>query len=242
MAPSISSILSIIVCAFIALRLVTLPRSRLKTGLEVAFGLLCLLIGFDVMGNVGRLALSWADFSKSGSVPYAPIVSFGLVLVGALLVFVHAVETRHRAKGLGVWNSIRLGAGIGMATAIPALALAYALGGITWQPGLPRVEAVLGWVIVQATVVTVEEAFFRGLLQRRLGEVLGVWYAVPITALLFGVAHAAGGATWVVAATVAGIGYGLAYHLSGGRLIASMSAHIALNTLHLALWTYPTVL
>jgi membrane protease YdiL (CAAX protease family) len=42
-------------------------------------------------------------------------------------------------------------------------------------------------------------------------------------------------------AGVAGVGYGLAYQMTGGRLEASMAAHFTLNTVHFLLFTYPRI-
>lgn len=215
-------------------------NSGRKTTYEILLAVLCLAIGLGVLGPAGQLPLHGAAFTKPGSAPYTPNVSVGLVAVAVLLLWFHRVETR-QCVGLRPLPALRLGWIVGLVTAMFALTVAFALGGIAWQPGLPSAPALLGWVAVQLLVVTAEEAFFRGFLQRKLHAWLGAWYAIPIAALLFGLAHAAGGSVWVIAATVAGIGYGVAYQISGGRLLASISAHLTLNTLHLALWTYPNL-
>ena len=53
-------------------------------------------------------------------------------------------------------------------------------------------------------------------------------------------AHLAGGITYVLLATVAGIGYGTAYHLTG-RVEAGIVVHFLLNLSHLVLFSYPFV-
>lgn len=82
-----------------------------------------------------------------------------------------------------------------------------------------------------------EEALFRGLIQtllqariRPAGSAWGSHLAPLAAALLFGLAHAGGGAAYVGLATLAGWGYGLVYQRSG-RLEAAILLHFALNAL-----------
>ncbi|MNP62935.1 CAAX amino terminal protease self- immunity [compost metagenome] len=55
--------------------------------------------------------------------------------------------------------------------------------------------------------------------------------------VLFGLAHIGGGWQWVLLATLAGTGYGIAYHRGG--LAAAVSTHFGFNLLHFGLFTYP---
>ena len=59
-----------------------------------------------------------------------------------------------------------------------------------------------------------------------------------VAAVAFGAAHVAGGTAYVLLATLAGISYGAAYHLTG-RVEASILVHFTLNVAHLVLFTYP---
>jgi hypothetical protein len=84
----------------------------------------------------------------------------------------------------------------------------------------------------------VEEAFFRGYLQRQLQQKFGPLIAVVLVSSLFGLAHLAGGWLYALLATVAGLLYGLIY-LHSGRLWLAVLAHALLNFSHLCLFTYP---
>lgn len=85
-----------------------------------------------------------------------------------------------------------------------------------------------------------EEVAFRGVIQQLLGRVFGDkqrrwqgWRSgVPVllAALVFGLAHAGGGAAYAALATLAGLGYGLMYRLSG-RIELAILLHFALNAL-----------
>lgn len=52
---------------------------------------------------------------------------------------------------------------------------------------------------------------------------------------------AAGGPTYVVLSTVAGVGYGRAYLHAGNRIEASLLAHFTLNAVHFLGFTYPAL-
>ena len=122
---------------------------------------------------------------------------------------------------------------------------ATAIGFITWDPKWPAILGV--WVPANLLLTCVaEETFFRGLLQRHLlGFLRGRVQAPALAALLigavaFGVAHFAGGTPYVLLATLAGIGYGAAYQLTG-RVEAGILVHFLLNLSHLLLFSYPFV-
>ena len=58
--------------------------------------------------------------------------------------------------------------------------------------------------------------------------------------MLFGIAHAGGGAAMIVLATLAGIGYGLAAWRGG--IEAAVLTHFSVNALRFLLLTYPMLL
>lgn len=93
---------------------------------------------------------------------------------------------------------------------------------------------------------TAEEAFFRGLIQQQLVNRLtfinnGKWFALIIASVLFGLAHIAGGWVYVFISTIAGLGYGLTYQVTG-RIEASIIAHFSVNLIHILLFTYPALI
>ena len=86
-----------------------------------------------------------------------------------------------------------------------------------------------------------EEALFRGLFQTRLVDATARhgWSAHPailLTALVFGLAHVAGGLDFVPLATLAGIGYGYAYHVTR-RIEAAILCHFSVNAARFLLFT-----
>ncbi len=171
------------------------------------------------------------------ALPFTMYLNADKALVGFWLLWIvpSAVRAARWRKALAI------GAGAALGTALACLLLALALGAIGFAPKWPA----QGWLWLANDLLLValaEEALFRGWFQRGLEIALarvggGQWLALLLASLVFGAAHLAGGAGFVVLATLAGIGYGLAYRFGGLR--AAWIAHAGLNLIHFALFTYP---
>ncbi|MCV6905041.1 MAG: CPBP family intramembrane metalloprotease, partial [Achromobacter xylosoxidans] len=127
------------------------------------------------------------------------------------------------------------------AAIVACLGLALALDVVAWAPKWP--DSGWLWLANNALLVTLaEEALFRGYVQERLARCWhdrpwGATAALSIAALLFGLAHYAGGWQWMLLAGIAGVAYGAAYRYGG--LAAAVLAHLGLNAAHYGLFTYP---
>lgn len=156
-----------------------------------------------------------------------PLAGFFLLLAFPHLLRLDTPAQRWTKSALLFWSI----------TSIVCLGFALSMGFLKWEPKLPS----LGWLWMLNNlllVVPTEEALFRGYLQGGLEATLGKKrLALLIASLLFGLAHFAGGWQWIVLASIAGVGYGLAYRAGGLR--ASMLTHFGLNLLHFTLFTYP---
>lgn len=135
--------------------------------------------------------------------------------------------------------------GITLLALIPlALALGFARPG--WVAGsLP----VLAYRLADHLVFTcvLEESFFRGIVQTALirGFADRGWsQAAPLgiiaASLFFGGAHVGGGAAFMLLATIAGLGYGVAYYLTG-RIQDAVAVHFAVNAIHQLFLSAPAV-
>lgn len=103
---------------------------------------------------------------------------------------------------------------------------------------LPAVTAMFIWVNLFFTVIA-EEAFFRGFIQRLLQSfVRSHITCVGISALLFGLAHLPGGWRYGAVATLAGIGYAVAFERTQ-KIESAIGLHLLLNTVHFIGFTYP---
>jgi membrane protease YdiL (CAAX protease family) len=171
------------------------------------------------------------------AVPFTMYLNLDKPLIGFWLLLV-LPWIRGRAN---VAATLTCGTAGMLATAATVLAFALLLGTVAWAPKWPDHGWL--WVLNNLLLVTItEEALFRGYVQGGLSRLLersrwGATIALLASAVLFGLAHAAGGWQWMLLAGVAGIGYGLAYRRGG--LSAAVLAHFGLNTLHFALFTYP---
>lgn len=132
---------------------------------------------------------------------------------------------------------------IAILATVVTLGTATAVGYLAWDPKWPAILGV--WIPSNLLLTCVsEETVFRGILQSHLGRLLSGRVPAPalvallVCAAAFGVAHIAGGITYVLLAALAGIGYGAAYYVTG-RVEASIFVHFLLNLSHLFLFTYP---
>jgi membrane protease YdiL (CAAX protease family) len=133
---------------------------------------------------------------------------------------------------------------IWMVTVAIVIMLTMAMGYVRFEPKWTSLFLV--WAVVNLFFTCLsEEAFFRGFLQHELARIgsnptRAAIVAIGVSALLFGLAHFGGGWRYVIAGVIAGVGYGLAYHLTK-RVEASMAVHFALNAMHFLLFTYPAL-
>jgi len=159
-----------------------------------------------------------------------PLIGFWLLLVCPWIVGRRSLRLSIYATAMALILSVVL-----------ALGGALLLGMISWAPKWPD-QAWL-WVANNLLLVTlVEEALFRGYIQGGLSRHFkhlpyGENLALLLASLVFGLAHMGAGWQWVLLASLAGVGYGLAYRFGG--LGAAIATHFGLNLLHFGLFTYP---
>jgi membrane protease YdiL (CAAX protease family) len=127
-------------------------------------------------------------------------------------------------------------------TVVVVTGLALLAGFVRWAPKFDSQFALWASDNLLLTCMS-EEAFFRGFIQHQIATALsakpwGYIIAIIISALLFGLAHLAGGWTYAALAAVAGVGYGLTLHRTQ-RIEMSILTHFAVNATHFLLFTYP---
>jgi len=166
---------------------------------------------------------------SAAAVDYTPSWNYDKGFAGVLLYSVCV-----QPQGATRWNRAIVATGtVAILTQVLVGVPAMAIGFVAWDPKWPAILGV--WVPANLLRTCVaEETFFRGLLQRRLREALRgrvpapALVAILVGAVAFGIAHVAGGTTYVLLATLAGIGYGAAYGLTG-RVEASILVHFQLG-------------
>ena len=131
-----------------------------------------------------------------------------------------------------------------VATAAASIGVALAAGYVRFAPKWP--DAAPAFLVANLLFTCVaEEAFFRGLIQERLMRLAETrrqpaWngLAVAVSTVLFGLAHAGGGTVFLVAATVAGLGYALVYARTR-TIEGAILVHLVVNAAHFLAFTYP---
>lgn len=169
--------------------------------------------------------------------PYRQFLNIDKAWLGfALLLALRGRETWQSPRASESW----------LAITIIAMVLMTALfgGWLTWDPSSDKWPLFLRWASVNLVLTClVEETLFRHGIQGQLGEWWvkrhrhGRAFACLLSALVFGLAHLAGGLAMVAFASLAGLAYGLAYRRHG--LWAATGLHFGLNALHFALLSYP---
>jgi len=167
-----------------------------------------------------------------GAAPWQLRISPDKAMVAALLLAWWLDQPRT------AWRSISLTVLASGASLIFVPLLALAFGVLGWQPKWPALF--LPWLLINLGITCLaEELIFRGLLQRELVRRFGAAIGIGLASVLFGAAHLPAGAGFAGLATLAGLGYGLAFHYAGDRLWVAVLLHGAVNSLHILLLTYP---
>lgn len=217
-------------------------RSKLNIYLKIAFGLVA--IGMVVVLFLHKAAffnnpLVFDKFFLSDrSSAYTKYWNFDKAAAGLILLayFGDIARSRHDWKTLARKSYL-----ISIITVVLSLSLARVFGYIKLDITLTSAYFAWAWANLFFTCVS-EEMLFRGVVQRHLAALsdkntykVGI---VVFVGILFGLAHFAGGTTYVILASVAGIGYGYAYHVTA-RIESAILTHFLLNSAHFLLFTYP---
>lgn len=207
--------------------------------LTTAAALIALALSVHLLPGFNNPVVA-ADLKLSANAP--AITQYAKFDKGAAGLILLAYFCR-RVSRAAEWPSV-IGVGIvvGAATSTVVIGLVAAMGLV--EPDLKLPSFALAWVPINLLLTCVlEEGFFRGLIQERLTRQFGDlrrwrWAPVAVASLLFGLAHAGGGLPLIAAATVAGVGYGVAYATTRS-IEAPIVAHFTLNAIHFFAFTYP---
>jgi CAAX protease family protein len=214
-------------------------RRALTTIAVVVFSLA--LMAHIVPGFANLLVVRDVELSADAA-PYTLYVNFDKAQVGLFLLAFGPPVLASRADS-GATLRVTL-PGVLLLIAV-LMASALLIGQIRVDFKWPAIFPVWAWSNLLFTCVA-EEALFRGVIQRRLqGELATPVHAssreitgLILAAIVFGLAHYAGGVWSVVLATIAGIGYGWIFWRTN-RIEASILTHFLVNTTHILCFTYP---
>ena len=203
------------------------PEGRLYQTLpaSICLFLLCLGLATHQLPGFQGLPVLTQVYLSADAVPYSLYLNFDKTLMGIFILGCGRCLIATKADA-----SLMLKQTLPKALALIALLMvcAFALALVRFDPKLPDVFPL--WTITNLLFTCVaEEAFFRGFIQKKLTAFLaplkgGVYLALVLTALFFGLSHYPGGQKYVLLASIAGLGYGWIY-LSTKRIEASILAH-----------------
>lgn len=214
-------------------------RKAVRYGCALAVVLLALGLGLHAVPGFNNPKIVDREVLGVGTAPFNLYANFDK---GSAGLFLLVGFCRRISNTRDLADMARSSLGIALATTVVVLGLGLATGYVGFDAKLPWFAA--SWIAINLLFTCVmEEALFRGVVQagisrRTSGTMFNPWLPVLASALLFGLAHAAGGAGSVGFATLAGLGYATAFAATG-RIESAILTHFLLNLVHFLGFSYP---
>ena len=217
------------------------PRRR---GTFVALAaVLALAISLHVLPGFHAPVLFSGVRLTPDAAPFVLALNFDKGAAGLLLQAAFCARARSWRQFASQWPTIALAA---VATAAISIGVALAAGYVRFEPKWD--DAAPAFLLANLFFTCVaEEAFSRGVIQEglmrladRRGHPAWTWAAIAVSTLLFGLAHAGGGALWMLVATIAGLGYALIYAKTR-TIEGAIVVHFLVNAIHFVGFTYPAL-
>lgn len=215
------------------------PHLWLRGLLFCAIFLLALMLALHAVPGFAN-PLLFADVQVSpGAAPVQLYLNLDKAVAGIVLCATFGAPARDAAA----WRAVAPAWPVVLLTPVVVLGTGVAVGFAVLAPKWPALGPVFLLLNLLVTCLA-EEAFFRAFIQGRLeaalrGERHGATIAVAVASVLFGVAHLGGGPVLAALATLAGIGYGLAWRRGG--IEAAILAHFAVNAGRFVLLATPAM-
>jgi membrane protease YdiL (CAAX protease family) len=212
----------------------------LRVLLGIVFASYALAMGLALLPGFDRVVLVDDVVLSPGAAPYAMAVGFPKVVTGLFILGLINPQLVSR-RGLGA--VLERAAPVFAATTLVVMIGVWSMGYTGFAPKWTPLFLLWAPINLFFTCLS-EEAFFRGFVQHELARIDSRSDGVKLAALtagalLFGLAHFGGGTSYVVAAVLAGLGYGWAFQRTQ-RIEAAMAVHFGVNAAHFLLFVYPT--
>ena len=177
-------------------------------------------------------------FKSAGSAGYTKYWNYDKAVSGLILLAFFGDLCSSRKEFI---NNAKKIMPISIITIAVSIALAVMFGYMVWDVSFTTAYFAWAWANLFFTCVS-EEMLFRGFVQKHLLKIAKNEYirlgVVIFAGILFGLAHFAGGTTYIILASVAGIGYGLTYYKTG-KIEFAILTHFLLNSIHFIFFSYP---
>ena len=239
--PVLAPLALIALAALASLAWAACIAPRWRRTLTVLAGLLALVMSLHLVPGFHPVVLFQNLRLTPDAAPFSLGLGFDKAAAGLLLLAAFSVRVTSWRQFASQLPAIAIAA---VATAAVSIGIALAAGYVRFEP--KWVDAAPAFLVANLLFTCVaEEAFFRGLIQERLMRLAETrrqpaWngIAIGVSTLLFGLAHAGGGTTWLLVATIAGLGYALVYARTRS-IEGAILVHFAVNAAHFIGFTYP---
>ena len=236
----------------------------IRTISSTAFIVSSLALAVHVVPGFNNLPIVINELITSDAVPYTLYANFDKGMAG-LLVCAYFFSKSQTTKALDTTTPLTTASNtttanivtvktstitklkqpffIIICTVLATLTVALMIGLVGFSPKVP--DFWLAFIAINLLFTCVaEEAFFRGLLQTKLSQLITVKrlaiFAPLITAAVFALAHFIGGWSYVLVSGVAGFGYSYIFYKTQ-RLEWAILCHWLVNISHFFLFTYPMI-
>ena len=208
-----------------------------------------LALAMHVVPGFNNLPIVINELITSDAIPYTLYANFDKGMAG-LLVCAYFFSKSQTTKALDTTTAktssitmFKQPFFIIIGTVLATLTVALMIGLVGFSPKVP--DFWLAFIAINLLFTCVaEEAFFRGLLQTKLSQLITVKrlaiFAPLITAAVFALAHFIGGWSYVLVSAVAGFGYSYIFYKTK-RLEWAILCHWLVNISHFFLFTYPMI-
>jgi membrane protease YdiL (CAAX protease family) len=230
----------IAISAVLAWAYASAPSRIARVALGIVFALYSLAMGLALLPGFDRVVLVDHVVLSPGAAPYDIAAGFPKVVTG---IFILGLVNPALLSRRGIGAVLMRAAPVFAATVLVVMIAACSMGYTALAPKWTTLFLLWAPINLLFTCLS-EEAFFRGFVQYELARAGSQSDAAQIGALavgavLFGLVHFGGGASHVMVATLAGLGYGWAF-MRTRRIEASMAVHFGVNATHFLLFVYPT--
>ncbi len=235
------TLLVVLAIAYADARDATSPNKRVwQTLAGLAFFAYALAMGLALLPGFHRVVLAQPVVLSAGAAPHGISVGFPKVVIG--IVILGLINPLLCASWRELGRVLIRALPVFAITATVGMAVVLLMGYTSFAPKWTTLFLLFAPVNLFFTCLS-EEAFFRGFVQHEISRIgtrpaLAAGIGLSIGAILFGLAHFGGGTNYVIAAAVAGLGYGWAF-LRTQRIEAAMAVHFGVNAVHFLLFAYP---
>ncbi|MDP4725594.1 MAG: CPBP family intramembrane metalloprotease [Alphaproteobacteria bacterium] len=207
---------------------------------HIAFTTLSFFLFFHFVPGISNFKIFDAVFVSERCAPFTMYLNMENEIIAFLLMYMIVPTSCARTE----WKQVFVSAGIyGSICIVSLMAAALATGFVKFNPKFPPQTF---WFLVNnlMLVCIVQEAFFRGYIQKHLtawceAHQISEMFALVAASIIFGLCHYQSGVVMVILSTIAGLFYGAAY-MRNNRIEAAILVHFALNAAHFFFFSYPS--